>query len=87
MEAMASGLPIVAARCGGYLEMIEENKTGLLFSPNDIQDLSLAIKALLKDPGKAEQFGQAGREKVIREFSMETISEVAEAFYMKALNG
>ena len=71
MEAMAAGLPVVSTQIGGIPEMVVENETGLLVSPNDPSALADAIEKLLVDPALAKKFGQAGCERVCALFSIE----------------
>jgi len=62
-EAMAMGRPVVAARCGGIPEIVEDQVTGLLVQPGDILGFALAVIRLLEDPALGEQFGKAGRQR------------------------
>lgn len=63
LEAMASGLPVVASRVGGIPEVIEEGKTGLLVPPSNAEELGAAIERLLSDEGKRRIMGHAGQER------------------------
>jgi phosphatidylinositol alpha 1,6-mannosyltransferase len=49
-EALASGLPVVAADKGGAADLVKDKKNGFLARPNDPQDLARKIKMLLEDP-------------------------------------
>jgi glycosyltransferase involved in cell wall biosynthesis len=60
LEAMSSGLPVVAARAGGIPEMIEDRVSGYLFD-QDSEALA-TIKALIQSPAKRQAMGQAARE-------------------------
>ena len=71
MEAMAAGVPVVSTQIGGIPEMVVENETGLLVSPNDPSALAGAIEKLLFDPALAKKFGQAGWERACALFSIE----------------
>ncbi|PJF48311.1 MAG: glycosyltransferase family 1 protein [Chloroflexi bacterium] len=64
LEAMASGLPVVAPRSGGLLDCAVHGETALLFEPEDCQALVAAVRALVQDPTRAKQMGQAGRARV-----------------------
>jgi glycosyltransferase involved in cell wall biosynthesis len=75
IEAMAFGLPVVATTAGGLPEVVEHGVTGILISPGDPQGLSEAIMELLGDPTLRVRMGQAGREKVIAEFTIDRIVE------------
>ncbi len=64
LEAMSSGLPVVAARAGGIPDMIPEDqqgKTGYLFTPGDLDDCLSMVKPLLHDRELRETIGKAAR--------------------------
>lgn len=67
LEAMSSGVPVVAARAGGIPDIVsaeEEGKTGFLFTPGDIDDCLHKIKLLLNSPELQLSVGKAGRAEV-----------------------
>lgn len=70
MEAMASGVPVVASRLSGIPELVEDGKTGLLIEPGDARGLALTLERLLGDPALRGRLGAAGRTKVEREFDL-----------------
>ena len=70
-EAMAVGRPVVAARCGGIPEVVEDQVTGLLVTPGDIQGFSSAVIQLLEDPALGERLGKAGRQRAETLFGVE----------------
>ena len=61
LEAMASGLPVVAPRSGGLLDHVTDGKTGLLFEPEQESGMAEAVRLLLDQPAYARQLGEAGR--------------------------
>ncbi len=61
LEAMASGLPVVASRVGGVVEVVEEEKTGLLVEAGNPGQLAGAIARLVLDEHSSKKFGRAGR--------------------------
>jgi glycosyltransferase involved in cell wall biosynthesis len=65
LEAMSSGLPVVAARAGGIPEMIEDQVSGCLF--NDEEEAIVAIRAFLESPGRRRAFGEAARVQAARQ--------------------
>jgi glycosyltransferase involved in cell wall biosynthesis len=69
LEAMASGLPVVATDVGGNPELVLSGLTGWLTPPGDEVTMAESTLALLGDPALRERFGAAGRERVQSSFS------------------
>ena len=67
---MAYGKPIVASNIGGIPELVREGKTGLLFDPGDVDQLSNKITMLLGNRGLREALGHNAREVVEVEYSL-----------------
>lgn len=63
VEAMASGLPVVAPGSGGVVDLVKPGENGYLYPPEDSARLSRAVKKLIKEPAMAKKFGKAGRER------------------------
>lgn len=66
LEAMASGMPVIATRIDGILELIEHEKTGLIFDVGDVDSLRQTITRLIDNPGERARLGQAGRQSIIQ---------------------
>ncbi len=64
LEAMASGLPVVATRVGGIPEAVEHGRTGLLVPAGDVRTLASALCLLLADDETRKAYGEAGRKRV-----------------------
>ncbi|MGC9444032.1 MAG: glycosyltransferase family 4 protein [Candidatus Methanospirareceae archaeon] len=62
-EAMAFGLPIVATRCGGILELVTDGENGFLVPPTDSASLAAAIETLAADPALRARCGRRSYEK------------------------
>jgi colanic acid/amylovoran biosynthesis glycosyltransferase len=71
MEAMASGLPVVASRISGIPELVEDDRGGLLVEPGDAAALAAALERLCKDPERRARLGSAGRARVLAEYNLE----------------
>lgn len=74
VEAMASGLPVVAHDVGGIGEIVEHGKTGYLSQPGDVQSLADNISRLLMDYKKRKTFGKAGRRRVELHFTWDRVA-------------
>jgi N-acetyl-alpha-D-glucosaminyl L-malate synthase BshA len=71
LEAMASGKPVVASRTSGILSVIEDQRTGLLFEPGDIDDLVAKIRMLVDNRDLRTKLGQRARMEAVRKFAEE----------------
>lgn len=73
LEAMASGLPVIATRVGGNVELVVEGQTGFLVPAADPAAMANAIRAYWDDRTLLTAHGQAARKKVETEFSLEAM--------------
>jgi hypothetical protein len=81
MEALACETPVVSTRISGIPELVEDGVTGLLVPPGDVEALADALLRLRDDPELRHLLGQAGREKVLREFDQnKSAARLAEMF-------
>lgn len=72
MEALAMELAVVAPSVAGIPELIEHDRTGLLFPASDWKKLEEQLAALLGDEALRQRLGREGRRKVMAEFALET---------------
>ncbi len=79
LEAQASGLPVVATTVGGIPECIDHQRTGLLVPPADVPRLAEAVLSVVLDPQLRRRLGEAGRESVLKDFSLAGQSAAIEA--------
>ena len=71
LEAMATGLPVVATRVGGNPELVHDGVTGLLVPVGDAQALAEAMLALVQEPARCEQMGRAAIQRIKADFDWE----------------
>ena len=85
LEAMASGLPILATSVGEVPSLIRHQQTGLLVAPNDVQALSQAMITLLTDPNLRHRLAAQAKQLVETEFSAHTMTEHYRRLYRSLL--
>jgi glycosyltransferase involved in cell wall biosynthesis len=85
LEAMTSGVPVVASAVGGIPDQVRNGVDGVLVPPGDPAALGEAVLELLEDPGLARRMGAAGRRKSATDFSHAKMLERAMEVYRTAL--
>lgn len=85
MEAWLCGKPVIGARAGGVPAVINAEQDGLLVDFGAIADLADKIKTLIENPGLAARFGQAGRAKVLAEYTWPVVFGKVYAVYRQVL--
>jgi len=85
LEAMASGLPVVATPVGGTPELVRDGETGYLVPPDDPEALAGAICSLLDDPQHARRMGRRGRATVEAGYGWDSVTERTEDVYREVL--
>lgn len=81
LQAAACGVPIVACRAGGMPEIVHPGINGELIEPGDHARLAAHLKRLLADASLRQRYGAAGRELVLRDFSVDAMVEGNRAVY------
>lgn len=85
IEAMACGLPVLAAGHGGLLDIVLPEQTGVLFEPCNAAALADALARLAGDPTLRARLGAAGAQRQREVFSMERQAELTQAVYRELL--
>jgi glycosyltransferase involved in cell wall biosynthesis len=72
VEAMACGIPVIAARVGGITEIIDDYQTDLFFDAGDPLSLADAILSLIDNPKLSDHLARMGKEQALRKFTWES---------------
>jgi phosphatidylinositol alpha-1,6-mannosyltransferase len=80
LEGMISGLVVVAARTGGTPEIIVDGENGLLFTPNDSEELANKIAHLINHPESRNQMVHSGRQTILERFTMTRMMDEIENY-------
>jgi colanic acid/amylovoran biosynthesis glycosyltransferase len=81
-EAMACGVPVVGSFSGGIPELVDNERSGILVPARDSAALADALQRLIDDPALRQRMGQAGREKILQEFNLQTsVAKRARLFF------
>lgn len=75
LEAMASGLPVVASRIAGNEELVLPDRTGLLFPSESVADLQAELQDLLPDAARRKAMGDAGRTRVQEKYGWQGVAD------------
>jgi len=71
LEANACGKPVIGGRSGGISDAVADGETGILVDPNNVNEIADAILKLLTDEKLAKEMGRKGRERVLKEFTVD----------------
>lgn len=81
LQSFANLKPVIASKRGGMLEIVKENKNGLLFEAKNVEELANKIMNLYNDTEKVKEMGEYARKTVELEFSTESYYEVSIALF------
>jgi glycosyltransferase involved in cell wall biosynthesis len=87
LQAAAAGVPIVTTRAGGLPEAVADGVSGILVPPGDVPALTEAVRRLLCDEALRRRMGEAGRARILAEFSIDAMVEGNLAVYRQVLEG
>jgi len=86
LQAMASGLPVVASSVGGVPEIVRDGVDGVLVPPGQAAALAGALRALAADPARRRAMGGCARQRVVGRHTLQTCVDGLLATYRKALS-
>jgi N-acetyl-alpha-D-glucosaminyl L-malate synthase BshA len=85
LEAMASGVPVIAAKTGGIPEVVEDGVSGFLYDQYDVEAMAQGAISLLSNPELHQQFSKAARDRAVTHFTEHQIVPMYEKAYEEAL--
>jgi glycosyltransferase involved in cell wall biosynthesis len=83
LEAMAMGLPVVAAAVGGVPEIVTSRQDGILVPPADPTAITAAVVELIDNPGLGRDLARRGRQKVLTSFTLQSTADRIAATYAR----
>lgn len=81
LEAMASGVPVIATRVGGNAELVDDERTGLVVPTDDVEALARAIVRMHSERERSRVMGAAGRLAVLDRFSLKAMADAYRGLY------
>ena len=85
IEAMATGVPVVATAVGGMPDLVADERTGLLAPSGDVEALACCVVRVLCEPEWARSLALAGQESVLARFGVERLVGDMESLYTTLL--
>ena len=86
LEAAACGVPAIASRVGAIPEIVDDRRTGLLFDPDDQNELAEQVRWAWRHPAEMEEMGLAARQRYLQDFTAEKNYERLMDIYQALLN-
>ena len=85
LEALASGLPVIATAVGGNLELVEAGVNGMLVQPGDVGGMAQALLGYLDAPARIAEHGEHARQHAVQRFSIPVMAEAYATVYDQTL--
>lgn len=85
LEALASGLPVIATAVGGNVELVEAGVNGTLVQPGDVGGMAQALLSYLDAPGRIAEHGAQARQQAVQRFSIPVMAEAYATVYDQTL--
>jgi lipopolysaccharide heptosyltransferase II len=86
IEAQAAGVPVVATRVGGVVDIIDDDENGILVPPADPQEMALACVRIFKDRSLARRLAENAYSRVKEKYNLQLMVDRTLAVYQEALN-
>ncbi len=86
LEAQAAGVPVVATRVGGVVEIIDDGRTGVLVPPKDVETMAREVMRVLKDRKLSENMVAAARKKLEAQFTLDRMATQTIQVYEELLS-
>jgi len=86
VESLASGVPIVQPNVGGYPEFVKSTGGGVIYEPNEPEQLAIALENMLSNPKKLREMGSTGRNIVLSKYTMTNMANSILEIYKKVNN-
>jgi len=86
LEAMATGLPVVATRHGGIPEAVEDGRNGFLLNEEDHVGLANAMEQITRSPDLMREMGLRARSTIVNRFAQDAQIDQLESFYEEAIS-
>lgn len=87
LEAMASGIPVVASSVGGLIDSVVDGGTGRHVPPRDVEAIATAVQTLLEDDAERARLGANGRQRMLGRYSWDRIAADTERCYRSVVSG
>jgi glycosyltransferase involved in cell wall biosynthesis len=85
LEAIASGLPVVATAVGGNIENVREGRGGMLIRDRDEAAFAAALVSLISSPEQRRSYGAFNRALALDEYSLDAVVQAHAAYYESLL--
>ena len=85
MEALATGLPVIASSHSAIPELVQDGKSGFLVPERDVDSLAEKIKYLIEHPETWPEMGSTGRKFVEKNYDIEKLNDRLEKIYIKLI--
>jgi sugar transferase (PEP-CTERM/EpsH1 system associated) len=87
LEAMATGLPVLATRVGGNIELVRDGESGALFDAGDATALKRLLAGYLADPSSRRRHGECSRRQAVESFSLKAMVDGYRGAYERLMLG